>query len=82
MSLHGLIYVCMLSPHLMNSLEVSEAVSFLEKVCPWGWSLRFQNHTPGPVSHSLPVDQGVKFSTAAPVPCQYASSHEDNRLTL
>lgn len=25
-------------------------MAFLEKVCPWGQALRFQNHTPSPVA--------------------------------
>lgn len=48
--------ICMLSPQLMNCLEGLGGVPMLEDICSWGWTLRFQKSTPGPVSLHVPVD--------------------------
>ena len=30
-------------------------VALFGEVCEWGWTLKLQNHKPGPVSSSLPA---------------------------
>ena len=35
---------------------VEVGVALLEKVCHWGWTLRFQMFNPGPMSYFLPAD--------------------------
>lgn len=51
-----------------NQKEVLVGVSLLEKVCHWGWTLRFQKSMPGWVSHSLCppcINWGVELSATA-----------------
>jgi hypothetical protein len=57
-------------------------VALLEKVCHWGWGLRFQKPTLCLVSICLPfVDQDIKYLATAPVSCLPDSHHDDHRLT-
>lgn len=40
---------------------VGVSVAVLDKVCHWGWALRFQKPTPGSEAHSLPAARGSRY---------------------
>lgn len=65
---------------------IEVGVVLLEEVCPWGWVLRFQKPTSGPMSLFLSfiLVQDVKLWATSPAPCLPVSCRilhcDDNRL--
>jgi hypothetical protein len=67
---------------------VGIGVAFLNKLCHWGWPLKFQKLKPGPVSLSLPAACLPRcrtlscLSSTVSVACCHAFCHDNNGLNL